>query len=860
MPKKTEEKEGTLVKKLNIYFNDKIEKERLEDIIGDKFGNYSKYIIQDRALPDVRDGLKPVQRRILYGMDQLGMHHDKPYKKSARVAGEVMGKYHPHGDSSIYEAMVRLSQDWKSRMILVDMHGNNGSIDGDSAAAMRYTEARLSKSSDYLLKDLAKRTVRFVPNFDDEEYEPVVLPSGFPNLLVNGSTGISAGYATDIPPHNIVEVIDGVVYRIGNPQCTLAQLMKYIPGPDFPTGGIIQGKSGIKSAYKTGSGKVVMRARYTIETGKTVDTIAVTEIPFEVNKAKLVAKMGDIQKAKKVDGFAAVRDESDRDGLRIAIDVKKDNSVDAVLNYLFKYTDLQKNYNFNMVAINNKRPQKLGLLPIVDAYIAHRKDVIVNRTNYELNKALKRIHILEGFMKMIDILDKVIQTIRESKNKKNAQDNLVANYQFSEEQAEAIVVLQLYRLTSTDLTELQKEYKKLNDYVTFLREILSKEKTLEKVIIDELEETKEALKEDRRSTLEDEVAEIVIEESNLVAEEEIQVAVTSAGYVKRTSLRSYNASNPEDGLKEGDSYLISKNLSNMDTLVIFTSLGNFMYSPLFKLPEHKWKDEGTHFGNIVNLQPNEKLVNAYIVKNFDPNIKLLFATKHGMIKQVSLEEFQATRYSKVLRAMKLKAEDEVVSVDMSSIYNEVLVFTNESFINRYSVEDVPVISTQGQGVKSCNVKVDQGESVRFARYVDGMHELVSISQKGNVKRVKISDIELTERPKRGKAIFKPSSAHDFIDCVLLSPTDIANNVILEAKGDSNNSQLALNDIEAVDSENGKAYFNSVENLKSITVSSNIVAVDPKTKEEQPKDDKSPENDKEMDDLISMLGADLDNLE
>lgn len=470
-------------------FIEKIIEEDLDILVGERFGRYSKYIIQDRALPDARDGLKPVQRRILYAMYKLGLSANRPYKKSARIVGDVIGKYHPHGDTSVYEALVRLSQDFKVRLPLIDMHGNNGSIDGDPAAAMRYTEARLSKYSEYLLEDINKRTVGFVPNFDDEEYEPTVLPAKFPNLLVNGASGISAGYATEIPPHNINEIIQAVIYKLNHKRAKLDDLMEIVKGPDFPTGGIVQGINGIKKAYETGRGKIIIKAKCETVEMKNINQIVITELPYDVNKANLVRKMSEIYQKKNIDGIIDIRDESDREGLRIVVDLRKDANSEDILNFFFKTTDLQINYNFNMVAIANKRPLLMGLNELLDLYISHQKEVITNRSNYELAAAKKRLHIVEGLIEMVSILDAVIQTIRSSENKRDAIENLVATYNFSDLQAEAIVMLQLYRLTNTDIVQLQIEKEKLSQLIEELNDILANEASLVRVIKKELTKT-----------------------------------------------------------------------------------------------------------------------------------------------------------------------------------------------------------------------------------------------------------------------------------------------------------------------------------------------------------------------------------
>ena len=607
----------------------------LEDVIGDRFGRYSKYIIQERALPDARDGLKPVQRRILYAMHVEGNTHEKGFRKSAKTVGNVIGNYHPHGDSSVYDAMVRMSQEWKLRKLLVEMHGNNGSVDGDPPAAMRYTEARLSPISSELLKDIEKRTVDFVPNFDDTSEEPTVFPATYPNLLVNGSTGISAGYATEIPPHHLSEVIDGAIHRMDNPNCTVDDLMKFVKGPDFPTGAIIQGVEGIRKAYETGRGRIIVRGRAEVETirgGK--KQIVITEIPYEVNKANLVKKMDEFRLDRKLEGIAEVRDDTDRTGLRIVIELKKDADPEGVLNYLYKNSDLQVTYNFNMVAIHNRHPILMGLRELLDAYIGHRKEVVTKRSTFELEKAQAREHIVEGLMKAPSILDKVIVTIRASKDKRDAKDNLIKQFEFTEPQAEAIVSLQLYRLTNTDITALRAEAEELAAKIAELSAILASEKKLYSVIQKELKDVKKRFSDERRTKIEDEIEEIKINLEVLVASEDVIVTVTKEGYVKRTSQRSFAASNGQDhGMKDSDRILAKLDVNTTDVLLLFTNKGNYLYCPVHTLPDIRWKDLGQHIANIIPIDNDETIIKALPVKEFEKGKFLLFVTKYGMVKK-----------------------------------------------------------------------------------------------------------------------------------------------------------------------------------------------------------------------------------
>ncbi|MEJ9223863.1 DNA topoisomerase IV subunit A [Priestia aryabhattai] len=725
----------------------------LEDVLGDRFGRYSKYIIQERALPDARDGLKPVQRRILYAMHVDGNTAEKGFRKSAKTVGNVIGNYHPHGDSSVYEAMVRMSQEWKVRNVLIEMHGNNGSIDGDPPAAMRYTEARLSSIAAELLRDIDKQTVEFVSNFDDTSSEPTVLPAMFPNLLVNGSTGISAGYATELPPHHLGEVIDATIMRIDKPTCTIEELMMAIQGPDFPTGGIIQGVDGIKKAYETGKGKIIIRGKTEVESirgGK--QQIVITEIPFEVNKANLVKKMDELRLDKKVEGIAEVRDETDRTGLRIVVELKKDANAQGVLHYLYKNTDLQVPYNFNMVAIAKKRPKLMSLANILDAYIDHQREVVTNRSKYELQKAREREHIVAGLIKALSILDEVIATIRASKDKRDAKNNLIAKYEFTEPQAEAIVSLQLYRLTNTDITALQAEAEELGAKINELEEILHSEKKLFNVIKKELRRVKKQYSTERRSKIEAEIEEIKINLEVMVPSEEVIVTVTKDGYVKRTSLRSYAASNGQDfGMKDTDRILAKYEINTTETLLIFTNKGNYLYMPVHELPDIRWKDMGQHIMNIVPIDKEEQIVRAIPVKEFKENQYLLFFTKNGMVKKSELLQYKAQRYSKALVAVNLKGDDEVIDVYQTDGKKQVFIATRSGYGLRFREEEINIVGTRASGVKGINLKDDDYvvSGVIFDEDEALSTELFIATQRGAVKKTKITEFEESARAKRG---------------------------------------------------------------------------------------------------------------
>ena len=720
----------------------------LEEIMGDRFGKYSKYIIQDRAIPDVRDGLKPVQRRILFSMYKEKNTYDKPYKKSARAVGDVMGKYHPHGDSSIYEAIVRMSQDWKMKEPFVDMQGNNGSIDGDSAAASRYTEARLSKIANEMLKDLDKNTVVMAPNYDDTLLEPTVLPSKFPNLLVNGTTGISAGYATNIPPHNLVEVIDATIFRIDNPNSRLDTIMNYIKGPDFPTGAIACGIDEIRKAYETGRGRIIIKSKTKIEKNK----IIITEIPYEVNKANLVKKIDEIRIDKKIEGISEVRDESDKTGLQIAIDLKKDADANTILNYLFKNTELQISYNFNMITIVNRRPMLLGLLGILDAYIAHQKEVIFKRSEFDLAHAKARYHIVEGLIKAISILDEVIKTIRASKNKADAIENLVIKYKFTNEQAEAIVNLQLYRLTNTDVAVLEEELSNLTKIIKALEEILKDPEKLNAVIKEEMRRIKKEYGTERKTQIQDEIEEIKIDNTIMLPKEDVIVVVTKEGYVKRVSQRSYASSNGEDTMLKENDYIVGiYNMNTMDTLLVFTNLGNYLYIPVYEITECKWKELGKHISNIISISSGESVINAMPVYDFNDNIYITIFSKNGMVKRTKLEEFKVQRYSKPISMMKLKDDDLVVDVSYDN-KNNVFIATKNGYGLWYNTNEISVIGLKAAGVKSINLKNDE---VVSGMLFDDNEEYISIvTDKGTGKRLKLTEFEKGSRANRGLLLMK----------------------------------------------------------------------------------------------------------
>lgn len=779
MPKKKEVKE--IIEKIYDY--------SLEEIMETGFGRYSKEIIQERALPDVRDGLKPVQRRILYSMFISGFKHDKPHRKSARAVGDIMGKFHPHGDSSIYEALIRMSQNWKMRETLIDIHGNNGSIDGDGPAAMRYTEARLTRLAETLLSSISKETVEMAWNFDDEEKEPTVLPATYPNLLVNGSTGISAGYATNIPTHNLSEVIDATIKRIDSPNCRLETIMEVMPGPDFPTGGVIEGKLGLIDAYTKGKGKVVLKAKTEIVRTGSKQQIIVHSIPYEVIKEQLIKKITEIKLDKKIEGINDIIDESDHEHMaRIVIDLKNTANAELVLNYLFKNTDLQVNYNFNMVAIVNRRPRLVGILEILDAFIAHQKEVITRRTEWDLKKAKFDYHILEGLVKAIDILDEVIRIIRGSKNKSDAIANLSNEYDFTFEQAKAIVELQLYRLTNTDIVALQEEMEKLRKNIQIWEQILSNEEALKYVMKTELKAIKKEYGNPRRTEIKDEVTEIKLDISDMIPKENVVVVVTNEGYIKRVPSKSF-ASRGEDEttLKPGDFITGLYEVTTLDTILAFTNLGNYLYIPVHKIPEAKWKELGKHINNIVLMGMDEQVIASFVM---DKEKELLTLTKNGMIKRSSMADYEVTRYSKPMLAMKLKEDDAVVRVLEAK--SKCMLLSSNGYYVQFAKEEVPLTGVKAAGVKGMNLKEDfvvSGVSYDEADYLD-----VFTNQR-TAKRIKVSDFEITGRAKRGNAFIKKvkSVNYQIIQALLMESRDV-----VLVKSDSEIREIKNSDIAILD--------------------------------------------------------------
>lgn len=728
--------------------------DNLEDIMSDRFARYSKYIIQERALPDARDGLKPVQRRILYAMYEDGNTFNKPYRKSAKTVGNVIGNYHPHGDISVYEAMVRLSQNWKITNPLVDMQGNNGSIDDDPAAAMRYTEARLSEISSYLLEDIDKDTVEWAPNFSDEKLEPTVLPARYPNLLTNGITGIASGYATNIPPHNLNEVVDACIYRIQHANCTLEELMQFVKGPDFPTGGIVMGLDGIKQAFQTGRGKVMVRSKVRIEQTRTIQQIVIYEIPYDVVKSQMVKKIDEIRLNKKIDGLLDVRDESDRTGLRVVIDVKKDIDTEQILNYLYKNTDLQVSYNYNMIAIVDKAPVQMSLADSLDAFIKHREDVVLKRSKFDYEQKSKRAHIVDGLIRAVSIMDEIIHLIRQSKNKADAKKNLIERFDFSEQQAEAIVTMRLYRLTNTDVKELKQEQSFLKKEMKRLHAILTDVNTLHQVLIEELEEINAKIHTPRLSEIQAKVQEIVIDKRAMVADEMVMVPITRDGYIKKVSMRSYNASNTDPtGMKDSDSVLAYGSCSTLDTLLFFTNRGTYGYLPVYEIEEGKWKDLGSHLGNYIKMDSNEKIIQAYFLRSFNPNVQVIMASQFGMIKRSRLSDFEVSRNNKSMVCMKIGSMDQVVSVTLSySPEDSIAVVSQQGYALQYSAQEVAMMTLRTKGVKAMNLGKE--DCIADVTILQADKQVLLVGDKAQMKRLKVEEIAQLKRPAKGNRLYK----------------------------------------------------------------------------------------------------------
>lgn len=727
----------------------------LDEIMSDRFSRYAKYIIQDRALPDVRDGLKPVQRRILYAMDKLNLQFEKPPKKSARVVGEVIGKYHPHGDSSVYEALVRMSQAWKLGIPLIDMQGNNGSIDGDSAAAMRYTEVRLAKITKLMLEDLDKNTVSFVPNFDDSEIEPTVLPSYFPNILTNGATGIAAGYATNMPPHNLNEIISAVIRLIEKPTTRLETILNIVKGPDFPTGGVIQGCNGIRDAFAIGRGKLILNSKYKFEG----NNLIIEEIPYEVVKQDLVRKIGEVIDSHPNLGIGEVRDETDRSGLRIVIEFSAKANKDLLRKFLFKNTPLSISYNYNNVVIVNKQPKLLGLIPILEAYIAHYRQVLTNKSIYELNEAQRRLEIVLGFIKMVSVLDEVIQIIRNSINRSDAILNLVnAGFGFSELQSTAIVDMRLHRLTSTDVVKLNEEKKHLNEYLKHLKDILNNTDSMSREMVQRLKLVLKNYSMERRTQINDFEESLNVQMKDTLIEKELDIWISRDGYIKVIEPQ-VTARNDKKVLtrKPNDLWVSSGHISNTSSLLLVSDCGLFYLLPVYKIPISKWKDFGVHVNTISTMPNNEKIIGTFIVPNFNKvSQQLLITTKLGLIKRTSISDLETKINSRGIRIIKLGVDDEIISVELiGSETTHVVLGTKHNSGVMYNLEDIPVQGTVTKGVKAMTLHSE--DTIAFAKPINkNSQELVLITKQEeqfNYKRLPSSELPIYMRPKKGVHLF-----------------------------------------------------------------------------------------------------------
>ncbi|WP_240688925.1 DNA topoisomerase IV subunit A [Ammoniphilus sp. YIM 78166] len=731
----------------------------VRDVYRSRFSDYARYIILSRAIPDVRDGLKPVQRRVLYSMYKERNLPDRPYRKSAKTVGDVMGNYHPHGDSSIYETMVNLVQKHKMREPLIDGHGHWGTVDGDSAAAMRYTEARLTDISMEMLRDIEKDTVDFIPNYDNTTKEPTVLPSRFPNLLVNGVTGISIGFATEIPTHNLREVIQGTVALLKNPELSLDELMTYIPGPDLPLGGIIQGKSEIKKAYRTGSGRIVIRSKTHIEKGKQgKQLIVIDEIPYTVKKKALVQQIDEEIIDKNVDGLLEVRDETDREGLRIVLEVRKDAEIDGILNYLYKKTDLQISYSFNMLVISDTHPKQMGLKEILQAYIEHQKEIVTRRTQYDYDKAEKRLHIVEGIIKAISILREVIDTIMDSDGREDARENLMKKYDFTHDQAEAILDIRLHQLTKLDIKKYEKEEQELHKKLKEWNTILTSETRLKKVIEKELMEIADKYGNERRTVIEDEIEAIAVDISITVPSEDVIVTLSEDLYIKRVSMRSFSSSGgtlETAGVKDGDRIRFFRKINTIHSLLLFTNDGMYYQVPVHEIPDARWKDPGTALVNVVGLGKEQKVVGIIPVEDFNqPELFVHFATAKGLVKKTALSDYSTNFKKRGIVAAKVKEDDAVIHVAIASEENHMLLVSKEGMAIQFSLKEVSAMGRNTAGVKSMKLADEDELVAAFITKEEDERILAILTAEGVGKRIYVSDFLVQARGGKGLVVIK----------------------------------------------------------------------------------------------------------
>lgn len=731
---------------------DAVSNRYIEDELKQSYLDYSMSVIVSRALPDVRDGLKPVHRRVLFAMNEMGMTYDKPHKKSARIVGEVLGKYHPHGDSSVYNTMVRMAQEFSYRYPLVDGHGNFGSIDGDSAAAMRYTEARMSKITGELLEDIDKNTIDFRKNFDDSLDEPTVLPAKVPHLLINGATGIAVGMATNIPPHNLGEVCDGVLALIDNKDITPAELIHYVKGPDFPTGGIIDGTKGIYDAYLTGRGRVRVRGKVEIEEGKNGKvSIIIKEIPYQLNKASLVEKIAELVKEKKLTGITDLRDESDRDGIRVVIEVKKGEEPELILNKLYKYTELQNTFGIILLALSNNIPKVLTLKQILEEYLKHRFEVIVRRTKFDLDKAEKRAHLLQGFIIALENIDRIIEIVKGSPDSNSAKDNLIAKYSFSEAQAKAILELRIQRLTGMEREKIDSEYKEIQTLIIDLQDILNNDSRVYTIIKEDLIYIKEKYSDERRTQIEAERLDINAED--LIKDENVIITITNKGYVKRMEVSKYKAQKrggkgvSTQNTVEDDFVEKIYSASNLNSLMIFTDKGRAFSLKVYEIPDFSKQSRGKLIANIIKLEENEKVQSIIKVAEFSEHRSIIFATKKGIIKKTSLDEFKHLR-SNGIRAIKLKEDDDIIYVGlMDDEKDQMFMATKQGNAIRFPMGEIREIGRNASGVKGISLKT--GDEIVSASIIKEEATILTVTENGYGKRTRIEQYPLQGRAGKG---------------------------------------------------------------------------------------------------------------
>ena len=770
--------------------------ESLDSIMGDKYAVYAKYVIQDRAIPDVRDGLKPVQRRIIYSMYQNGNTYDKQTKKCAKIVGDVMGRFHPHGDSSIYEALVRMSQPWKMSEPLVIFQGNNGSIDNDPAAAYRYTEAKLNEFSENLISDIDKNTVDMTLNFDDTEFEPVVLPCRFPNLYVNGSDGIAVAIATQIPPHNLGEICDAVIYRIQHPNCSLDELLEIVHGPDFPTGGIIYKSQGIRDIYETGRGKIEIASKLKVDTSnKNYNEIVISEIPYGVVKQSLVFSIDKIKKSHEIDGINEVKDLSSGDEIEIVIETKKEVDPQIIIAYLMNKTQLKVSYSSNIVAICDKHPRTLSLISYLDYYIAFQVDVITRRTNFLLKKAKDRLHIVEGLIKAISIINEVVQLIRKSKDKADAKLNLQKTFGFTEPQSEAIVSMRLYRLTNTDVTIYVDEKNNLIKQISDYEETLANPNKLKKIIISDLKAIVKEFGQLRRSIIEEKEEEVQIDKRDLIAKEDVYVVVTRDGYIKRSSLKSYKSSNGAlPGVKVDDSIVMAAIVNTVDYVLCFTNKGNYILLPVHEILEGKWKDEGKHINYICNLPLKESIIKCIAVKDFNIGVSICTVSKLGQIKKTPLSEFYSQRINKPICCMKLTNSDEMSDVCVLKGNTNVLIMTKAGKATYFNENDIADTRLKTSGVK-CIATLSDSSIESITPFELGERcKLLFLTNLGMCKILDSNTLNLRHRLEKSDMLLKSfkTEIHDLL--TVRKVTNSTQEIVMDCVLDNSSSlRLTFND-------------------------------------------------------------------